>query len=455
MNLWQKIRRSTRNTLTLEQYAELIQLKGNQYWVTGQGHATLGATQEEIDPTFQGFVNQMFKANPIVFGCMMARQSLFAEARFKYRRKEAAGPGDLFGKQSLKPLEEPWPDASTSDLLKRMIQDVDLAGNFFGAKRPGGRIVRLRPDWVTIILGSRRKPKSGVGFGDIDVEPIGYSYQPGGKAGGAPPVALLASEVAHFAPIPDPMNAFRGMSWLTPIIRDVSGDQAGAEHKLKYLELGATPNVIVTADPKITPEAFERFQELYEEEHGGLDNAYGTLFLGGGADVEVVGSDMQKLDFRAIQALGENRICIAARVPGIVAGATIGLESATYSNLAQLKRFFADSTISPLWRDACAALQPLVETPSDAELWYDARDIPYLQEDRKDEAEIQQKQAVTITQLVKEGFTPESSTKAVIANDMSLLEHSGALSVQLHKPGESPAPEPSPNEDEAGPPVAE
>jgi hypothetical protein len=53
----------------------------------------------------------------------------------------------------------------------------------------------------------------------------------------------------------------------------------------------------------------------------------------------------------------------------------------------------------PMWRDFAHSLSTIVQVPSDSELWYDDRDIPFLQEDVKDEAEIQQVQAVTITTL--------------------------------------------------------
>jgi len=437
-NLWSALTRDS--SLTLSEYAELLSFNSNLYpfWL-GTAAETLGAKQEEIQPTFAGFTNQLFRANPIVFGCMMARLSLFSEANFKFRRLSKGRPGELFGTPALLPLEEPWPEASSADLLRRMITDVDLAGNFFASKR-NGRLLRMRPDWVTIVLGSRLPGKTDVGYGDLDVEPVGYIYEPGGKAGDGAPIVLNADEVAHFAPIPDPVYAFRGMSWLQPILRDIMGDQAATEHKLKYLESGATPNAVIKPEAKFPPEKFQKFKEIFEESKG---NPYGTLFLGGGADYTVVGNDMTKVDFKAIQALGENRICVAARVPAIIAGVAEGLESSTYSNFAQARRAFADGTISPLWSDACKALAPLIEVPEGAELFYDSRDIPYLREDRADEADGQIKQATAVKTYVDAGYTPESATAAVAANDLGLLVHTGLVSVQLQKPGEEQAPAPS------------
>jgi hypothetical protein len=80
----------------------------------------------------------------------------------------------------------------------------------------------------------------------------------------------------------------------------------------------------------------------------------------------------------------------------------------------------------------------------DSELWYDTSDMPILREDAKDAAEIQRVQADTITALVKDGFSPESSVAAVMGQDMSLLKHTGLVSVQLWKPGAGSPRKPEP-----------
>jgi hypothetical protein len=114
-------------------------------------------------------------------------------------------------------LEGPWEGGTTGDLLTRMLQDADLAGNCYIARR-GNQLRRLRPDWVTIVMGSR----SG---SEIDTEVVGYAYQPGGPGSGEDPVALLPETVAHFRGLtPDPAARFRGMSWLTPVIQEILAD---------------------------------------------------------------------------------------------------------------------------------------------------------------------------------------------------------------------------------------
>ena len=399
---------------------------------------TLGQKQEEIRGNFEGHVYGAYKSNGIVFACMLARLMLFSEARFQFRRRVGGRPGELFGTEALAPLEEPWAGGTTGDLLTRVIQDVDLGGNFFAARRSDGTIKRMRPDWVTLVLGSMKDPD--VGFGDIDAEVLGYIYEPGGKGGGRDFDVFLREEVVHFAPIPDPLSSYRGMSWLTPVLREVMGDNATTDHKLKYFENGATPNLVVSLDASIQAETFEKWIDLFDEKYSGAANAYKTMYLGAGAKAEPVGADLKNVDFQAVQGAGENRIAVAAGVPAIIVSLSEGLKAATLANYGQARRHFADATMRPLWRGMVGAFSNVIDVPRGSELWFDDRDISYLQADRSDEAEIQQKEAVAVKTYIEAGYDPDSVIQAVASNDLTRLTHSGLVSVQLQPPGAATPP---------------
>ena len=411
-------------------------------WFAFNGHhypfipaQTLGEPQEEPEGTFEGYIQGAYKSNGIVFACITARMLLFSEARFQYRQIRSGRPGDLFGNQGLSPLEKPWPNATTGDLLSRALLDSDLAGNFYAYRR-GQKIKRMRPDWVSIVMGSEMDPDEP-GFA-LDAEVIGYIYKPGGPRGSSEPVVLLPEQVCHFAPLPDPSARFRGMSWLTPVIQEIMGDKAATNHKLRYFEKGATPNFVVKADPQMDPTRFQEFVKVFKDAHGDLTDAYRTIFLGGGADVTVVGSDMKQVDFKQTQGGGETRICAAARVPPIIVGVSEGLAAATYSNYGQARRAFADLTMRPLWRNMAGSLSTIIDVPSDAELWYDDRDIPFLQEDVQDAAKILEVHSQAIRNLTDGGYEPKSVVDAVVSGDLKRLTHTGKLSVQLHDPSEAP-----------------
>jgi hypothetical protein len=302
---------------------------------------------------------------------------------------------------------------------------------------------------VTIILGSRRDTDRPADAADAEV--VGYVYQPGGRGGSGDAEMFLPSEVAHFAPIPDPAARYRGMSWLTPILREVVADGQMTTHQSSYLSKGATPNMVVKMEEK-DPAEFTRWVKEFNAQHAGAANAYKTLFLGAGADATVVGSDFKQIDFKQVRGHGETRIAAAAGVPPVIVGLSEGLEAATYSNYGQARRRFADGTMRPLWGLMADAVAPIIDVPSGSRLYYDDRDIPFLQEDVKDEADIQEVQARTIRTLVDGGFTPESAVSAVVNGDMTMLAHTGLFSVQLQAPGAQDPPTADPSKNGSGPP---
>jgi HK97 family phage portal protein len=423
---------ATESRFTLNDYLQLLNYGGTGYPLIQGG--TPGGKAEVVENSFTGYVEGIYKRNGVVFACMAARLRLFSEARFQFRRMKDGRPGDLFGTQDLAQLESPWPGATTGDMLARMITDADLAGNAYVARRPGG-LVRLRPDWVTIISGSR----TGL---EIDTELIGYLYHPTGLYAGEDPLTLLPEHVAHFAPMPDPLARHRGMSWLTPVLEEILGDLAASCHKRTFFDNGAKLGYVVTLDKDVVKnvDQFQAWVDKFKQGHEGSLNAYKTLFLAGGADVKTVGADMRQIDFSNVQGHGETRIASAAGVPPIIVGLSEGLDAATYSNYSQARRAFADETLRPLWRNICGSLTTLVNVPAGAELWYDDRDISFLQEDQQDAAVIQQTRAATIRSLIEAGFLPDSARDAVLADDFTLLEHSDLFSVQLQAPGSTKDP---------------
>lgn len=398
-----------------------------------------GERTEAMANNFAGYVQAGYKRNGVVFACVLARMLLFAEARFMWQRMEGGRPGDLWWNEELAIVDEPWRNGTTASLLAHWEQDASLAGNAYTARvlfRSGPQLRRLRPDRVQIVLGSETDEPPD----DLTAEPLGYLYWSDGLNSGKPKI-LPATDVAHYAPIPDPEARFRGMSWLTPVVEEIRSDTAATVHKGKFFDNAATPNLSVSLDKMVNKkDAIELID--YMAEHEGAAEAYKTLWVAGGADVKVIGADMKQLDFKVTQGAGETRIAAAAGVPPIIVGLSEGLEASTYSNYGQARRKMGDHWARPHWRDAAGALQSILRRPADrSRLWYDAEGIAFLQEDQKDDAEIANLRATTIKTLVDAGYDAATVVDAVNAGDLRKLVHSGLFSVQLQKPGAAdPAP---------------
>lgn len=409
---------------------------GNVYGgapLAGVQQTQAGETIEQVGNDLVGYATELRASNGVVYACTAVRQLIFSAIRFQYQMFHRGRPTELWGDQRLQLFEQPWgPGSTTQDLLARTIQDVDLAGNAYWAL-VDGELVRLRPDWVEIALQPRMVRGSQVGW-----RRVGYVYWEGGRYAGADPAIFPVPEVAHFAPDPDPLASYRGRSWLTSVVQEVLADKMMGRHKAKFFSNAATPNLAVTLDKDVSKKALDLLSGQMDLSHGGIENAYRTLFLGGGADVKVIGQNFQQMDFKTVQGHGETRIAAAAGVPPIIVGLSEGLESATYSNYAQARRRFADGTMHPLWQNAAGSFSRLLPPPSGSQMWYDARGVPFLREDETDAANIQQIRATTLRNYIDTGHTPESARAALLAGDESLLEHTGLYSVQLQPAGTEP-----------------
>jgi phage portal protein BeeE len=396
-------------------------IRRDGYWEgIASGAAVLTTTygsqdKEAILPQFSAWAQQAHASNCIVFSAIYARMMLLAEARFTLQRASDKG---LFGNTSLKILENPWPGGTSGELIARNEQDASLAGNAYTWAPPGeGRLVRLRPDWTTIISEMVQVPGGGQYRNKI-----GYWVE-------SPKTALEqgdgqfypADEVAHWAPVPDPAADFRGMSWLTPVYREVTGDDGMTSYKIKYLDNAASPNILIKYAQKLQPGTVDAIRERMHARYAGAGNAFKTLVLDQGADATVIGSNLAQMDFSNVQQGGVERILSAAGVPPLV----VGLEpiKGAGKSYEEVIRRFADLTLRPLWRSMCGALEAVVPgIPAAVRLWVDTGDIAALQDGQQVKAQVALIKGQALLALNQAGFTPDSSVTAVESGDMSLLE---------------------------------
>lgn len=364
-----------------------------------------------------------YRSNSVVSTLMILRQQVFSTIEFRWQRLSNR---ELFGDRSLRLLEEPWPGGTAQNLLARTLVDADAAGNAYW-RRDGSELIRMRPDWVDIVLGERP---------DGTLRKIGFLYHEGGKGSGSTPLLFTPDEVVHFMPIQDPDVEWKGMSWLSGAIREIQVDEAASTHQRKFFEHAATPNLAVRFDPNYTPEQFEAWKRKIDEIHGGAPNAYKTMYLGGGADVTVVGTDLSKLDLKAVQGRLETRIAALAGVGAVVAQFSEGMQGSSLNagNYGQSRRRFADAVLDPLWREAAGSFRRLLPRREGVRLWFDKRHVPFLQDDLKDTAEIQSKQAQAMRSLTEAGYRPDTVVQAIDNDDWTVLKHTGVFSVQLQPP---------------------
>lgn len=369
--------------------------------------------------------------NPIVAACIDVRTFVFRQMRFQFQAWENGRPGRMFGTPALRLLERPWASATTGDLLARMELDASAYGNSYWVADPDvpGDLLRLEPKNVVIATSDA----IGSGGRAYAKRLLGYYYvTDGGEANFWTP-----DEIAHYRPLPDKDHPYRGRTWLSSVLPDVGADKAITNYKAAFLRNNATPSMVITYDPSVSHEAFERFMEVINTKHSGAENAFKTLHLAGGADVKTIGMNFEQLALKATQGAGETRIASAAGVPAVILGISEGLQGSSLNsgNYGAARRRFSDVTMQSLWGSAADALAVLVPPPGGSRLKGVDADVAFLQEDVKDAADIRMADAQTIRTLVDGGFEPLTVVDAVNTGDFTKLVHTGLTSVQLTPPG--------------------
>jgi hypothetical protein len=402
---------------------------------------TWSATEERIEGDFAGLVRTAYQANGVVFACLMTRFLLFSEARFQFQQLRGGRPGDLFGTPDLQIIERPEPGRTTGDLLTLASLDADLAGDWFGVRRPG-RIKRLRPDWSLVLIGSKNAATDYPGW-DPDAEVAGYAYSPQGVQSSGEIWTFLPNEVAHYFPVPDPLMRYRGMPLPTAAIREIRADSAATTHKGKYFENAVTGNLVVKFPPALGIQKAKELIEVFEQDHKGAANAYRTMYMIGGAEVQDVSANMQQLEFKATQGAGETRVCAVLNVHPTIAAFSEGMAGSSLNagNFKEARRLQAFKMLFPAWRNFAGSLESIVPPLPGTRLWYDKRDVPFLAEDIKDAADVLFVEAQAMRSLGDGGWDHDAVVDAVTSGDLRRLggQHTGLVPVQLQVPGSGQA----------------
>lgn len=375
---------------------------------------------------------QYYTSNPTVFAPATIRIGLFSEARFQWQQYRNGRPGDLFGNPDLAILEEPWAGHTTRDLLLQAELDVLASGNSYWV-RNGQFLQRLDASKVKLVTAKAHdRLTNGYEIGD---ELLAYAY----VADSNHITVYEPREVCHYKPHPDVNNRFLGMSWLSPCLEDVRTDDDLTQHKQSVIANGATLATMVSFDSSISPEAAEKFINLFRAQHEGPQNAGKTVFVGGGSDVKTVGQTFENLLLQATQGAGEVRVAACAGIPPAIVGFSEGLKGSSLNagNYGEARRRLSDVTMRPLWGAFASSMQSLLPNPGGARLWYDDRDVAFLREDLGDQATILAENAASILKLVQAGWEPDAAIEAVVTGDLNRLtgRHSGLYSVQLQPPG--------------------
>lgn len=413
-------------------------------WLNFVTQFTFGASTYTTTGTEGGFetaVQAVHRRHGVVAGAVAARSSLMSQVSPVWRNTDRNS--DEYGRLTSSPTlsvfdaQNTAGNLTTSHLFGQAETHIAYAGNAYLAVGPDG-LELWRPDLVDMLWGTdvdTDDPNMVVATGDL----IGYAYFGHGRKH---PVTRNAApgEVAHFAPEPDPTDPYRGEAWVTAVFRELRVLGKASDHLDSFFENAAVPRTIIRPDKSLDATQLGEFQELFDSKYKGAEQAYRTWFIGGGSDVTVVGSKLSDLDLRHLTGGLETAVTMRSRVPASVLGTREGMQGSALNagNYTAQRRQWGDTWFSPHADGFCRTIAKLVAPPrTPSVLTYDPELVFFLQEDRKDAAEISQARMAAVRQGVDAGFDPDAVVDAV--NNDSLVKlrgaHTGLTSVQLLPPG--------------------
>ena len=179
-----------------------------------------------------------------------------------------------------------------------------------------------------------------------------FMYQPQGGAQGEDSVRIDKKDMIHLRQNVDPSNMRRGLAPLRGVLREIAGDEAAGQYTAALLHNMAVPGVILSPRDDAmggpTREEAEAIAEMYKQKFGGK-NRGAPMVLSGAMNVEVVSFSPDQMKLAELRRIPEERVSAVLGVPAVLAGLGAGLDSATYSNTKELREFFTESKMVPMW----------------------------------------------------------------------------------------------------------
>lgn len=179
-----------------------------------------------------------------------------------------------------------------------------------------------------------------------------YQYQPQGGVQGEDSVRIDKKDMVHLRQNVDPSNMRRGLAPLRGVLREIAGDEAAGQYTAALLHNMAVPGVILSPRDDAmggpTREEAEAIADMYKQKFGGK-NRGAPMVLSGAMNVEIVSFSPDQMKLAELRRIPEERVSAVLGVPAVLAGLGAGLDSATYSNTKELREFFTESKMVPMW----------------------------------------------------------------------------------------------------------
>ena len=208
---------------------------------------------------------------------------------------------------------------------------------------------------------------------------IKWVYKDGGKE-----IPFDVDEVIHFHTW-NPWNEWRGVSELTSLTAEISGDVSSNKYSNSILRNRSIPSGILSIPDMVEPEEAKRIQEAWDKAHKGKNKAGKIAVLGGGTKFIPTSLSMNDMQFLDSKAFNRQAILAKLGVPPEIVGVHDGKTPLSGGNTKEVMQQFWTVTLIPEIRSIEDKLRTEFFTRFKISLEgrFDLSAIPELQEDEE------------------------------------------------------------------------
>lgn len=287
---------------------------------------------------FMSLVSQGYRRNAVAYACIRTLSTSVAEPPLKVFRKNTDAEDENHPLRRL--LERPNPFMSEFEFWELVVTHMSICGKSYWWKQRSNRgepiaLWPLRPDRIS--------PKL-----DPDALLAGWTYTLDGKDFPLPVGDVLAFN------LPDPGDetggVVGGLGPLQVLAAEIDTDNEATSHVFALLRNYAVPGVAVKVKGEVDDDEKEAFKRDFMNRYGGSRRGEPAIIDGAEVDITPLSHTLRELEFPDLRGVAESRICAVIGVPAILVGVKVGLDSATYSNVAGARRFWVQTRLSEWWR---------------------------------------------------------------------------------------------------------
>jgi HK97 family phage portal protein len=284
-------------------------------------------------------VNQMSpEGNSAALACLNVLGTAFSEPPLHVYLKNQEGMEYVDKHPAAVLLENPNPNMTASLLNNYIVTSVAVSGDAFLLKlrNESGAVVQLVP-----LLPEMVEVK-----GNTEQLITKYEYKQKGNT-----MSILPEDMIHLRERIDPRNHRRGLAPLRSVMVEVLGDAAASQMGAALVKNTGVPSVVISPknDLSMTSDEAENIAEVFGRRFGGENRGRPLVISGGEVDIKTLSFSPKDLEIGKLRYINEERISAVLGVPAILAGLGSGLERATYSNAKELREFFTEQKLIPMW----------------------------------------------------------------------------------------------------------